>query len=46
MAAFFRKRGLAAAVWEKILEMAHAPNEKISVDNLVGNAKVFARMMI
>lgn len=46
VAAFFRKRGLAAAVWEKILEMAHAPNEKISVENLVGNAKVFARMMV
>jgi len=46
VAAFFRKRGLPAAVWEKILETAHAPNEKISIENLVGNAKVFARMMI
>lgn len=46
VAAFFRKRGLPAAVWEKILQMAHAPNERIAVDNLVGNAKVFARMMI
>jgi succinyl-diaminopimelate desuccinylase len=41
----FRKRGLAAAVWEKILQTAHAPNERISIDNLMGNAKVFARMM-
>lgn len=45
VAAFFRKRGLRAAVWEKILGYAHAPNERISIDNLVGNAKVFARMM-
>ena len=46
VAAFFRKRGLHAAVWEKILGMAHAPNEKISLENLIGNTKVFARMMI
>lgn len=46
VAAFFRKRGLPAAVWEKILNFAHAPNERISVANLVGNAKVFARMMV
>lgn len=45
VAAFFRKRGLRAAVWEKILGLAHAPNEKISIENLVGNTKVFARMM-
>jgi succinyl-diaminopimelate desuccinylase len=46
VATFFRKRGLHAAVWEKCLQMAHAPNEKISIDNLIGNAKVFARMMV
>ncbi|MDQ1239301.1 MAG: succinyl-diaminopimelate desuccinylase [Thermodesulfobacteriota bacterium] len=46
VAAFFRKRGLRAAVWEKILGYAHAPNERISIDNLTGNAKVFARMMV
>lgn len=46
VAAFFRKRGLHAAVWEKILNMAHAPNERISIDNLVGNIKVFARLMV
>jgi len=46
VAAFFRKRGLHAAVWEKILQLAHAPNERIAIDNLVGNAKVFARMMV
>ncbi len=46
VATFFRKRGLPAAVWEKLLHMAHAPNEKISIENLVGDAKVFARMMV
>lgn len=46
VATFFRKRGLAAAVWEKIEGWAHAPNERIRIDNLVGNMKVFARMMI
>ncbi len=46
VATFFRKRGLPAAVWEKLLHLAHAPNEKISVENLVGDAKVFARMMV
>ena len=46
VAAFFRKRGLPAAVWQKTQDMAHAPNERILVDDLVGSAKVFARMMI
>ncbi|MEW6349782.1 MAG: M20 family metallo-hydrolase [Thermodesulfobacteriota bacterium] len=46
VAAFFRKKGLRAAVWEKILNTAHEPNERISIDNLVGDTKVFARMMM
>ena len=46
VATFFRKKGLPAAVWEKIEGYAHAPNERILIDNLVGNTKVFARMMI
>jgi succinyl-diaminopimelate desuccinylase len=46
VAAFFRKRGLPAAVWQKSLNLAHAPNEKIRIDDLLGNAKVFARMMV
>lgn len=46
VAAFFRKNGLPAAVWEKILQTAHAPNERISLENLIGNTKVLARMMI
>jgi succinyl-diaminopimelate desuccinylase len=46
VAAFFRRRGLPAAVWQKTLNMAHAPNERISIDDLIANAKVFARMMV
>ncbi|MGC8602576.1 MAG: M20 family metallo-hydrolase [Desulfomonilaceae bacterium] len=46
VATFFRKKGLPAAVWEKIEGWAHAPNERILIDNLIGNTKVFARMMI
>jgi succinyl-diaminopimelate desuccinylase len=46
VALFFRRRGLPAAVWEKIFATAHAPNERISVENLMGDAKVFARMMV
>lgn len=46
VATFFRKKGLYAAVWEKILQTAHAPNERISIENLIGNTKVFARMML
>jgi succinyl-diaminopimelate desuccinylase len=45
VATFFRKRGLYAAVWEKILQMAHAPNERITIENLLGNTKVFAKLM-
>lgn len=46
VAAFFRKRGLPAAVWQKSLEVAHAPNERISIEDLVLTTKVFARMMV
>ncbi len=46
VAAFFRQQGLRAAVWERILNTAHEPNERIAIDNLVGDTKVFARMMI
>jgi succinyl-diaminopimelate desuccinylase len=46
VAAFFRKRGLPAATWQKTLDLAHAPNERIRIDDLLGNAKVFARLMV
>lgn len=46
VATFFRKAGLPAVVWERMEGWAHAPNERIPIDNLIGNAKVFARMMV
>ncbi len=46
VATFFRKANLPAVVWERMEGWAHAPNERILIDNLIGNAKVFARMMI
>ena len=50
--AILRRRGCSkSSQYSTCLEhaamhMAHAPNEKISIDNLIGNAKVFARMMV
>ncbi len=41
-AAIVRKKGLEAAVWSTSYETAHEPNENISIDNLVSDAKVFA----
>lgn len=46
VATFFRKANLPAVVWERMEGWAHAPNERIPIDNLIGNAKVFARMMV
>jgi succinyl-diaminopimelate desuccinylase len=46
VATFFRRKGLNAAVWQRMLQMAHAPNERIVIDNLIGDTKVFAKMML
>jgi succinyl-diaminopimelate desuccinylase len=43
-AAIFRAEGLHAAVWETNDELAHEPNEYSKIDNLVGDAKVMARL--
>jgi len=42
VAALLRKRGYPAVVWSKIDDMAHQPNEYCRIDNLAGDAKVFA----
>ena len=41
-AAYFRKEGLPAVVWETNNELAHEPNEYTVIDNLVNDAKIFA----
>ncbi len=46
VAAFFRHKGFPAAVWSKIDETAHQPNEYCVIDNMVGDAKVYAHMFL
>jgi succinyl-diaminopimelate desuccinylase len=45
-AAHLRRAGIPAAVWEKVANNAHAPNEYALVENLVGDAEVFARLFL
>ncbi|MFH1082779.1 MAG: M20 family metallo-hydrolase [Pseudomonadota bacterium] len=42
VAAFFRKRGLPAAVWSTCADSAHQPNEYCLVPDIITDAKVFA----
>jgi len=44
VAAYFRKAGFNTAVWAKIDELAHQPNEYCVIGNLLGDAKVFAHI--
>lgn len=46
VAAFFRRGGFHAVVWSKIDELAHQPNEYTIIDNMVGDAKVFANLFL
>jgi succinyl-diaminopimelate desuccinylase len=46
VAAVFRRYGYEAAVWSKLRYKAHQPNECCLIDNMVGNAKVFAHLML
>lgn len=42
----FRNVGFAAAVWSRIDDTAHQPNEYCVIDNMVGDAKVFAHVFL
>jgi succinyl-diaminopimelate desuccinylase len=44
VAAIFRRAGYSAAVWAKIFEVAHQPNEYALISNTLGDAKVFAHV--
>ncbi len=44
VAAFLRGAGLAAAVWSRIDETAHQPNEYSLLSNTLGDAKVLLRL--
>ncbi|MDH4197943.1 MAG: M20 family metallo-hydrolase [Candidatus Aminicenantes bacterium] len=46
VAALFRHAGFPAAVWAKHDETAHQPNEYCIIDNMVGDAKVFAHVFL
>ncbi|MDD3848103.1 MAG: M20 family metallo-hydrolase [Smithellaceae bacterium] len=46
VAAYLRKWGLPAAVWSKTNMKAHQPDENCPVDNMTGNAKVFAHLFL
>lgn len=46
VAAIFRRAGYPAAVWAKIHETAHQPNEYAYISNILGDAKVFAHVFV
>jgi len=46
VAALFRSAGFDAACWSKNDETAHQPNEYSIIDNIVGDAKVFAHIFL
>jgi succinyl-diaminopimelate desuccinylase len=46
VAAFLRNAGIDSAVWCRIDNTAHQPNEYALLDNILGDAKVMALLMI
>ncbi|MDP7112993.1 MAG: M20 family metallo-hydrolase [Myxococcota bacterium] len=46
VAAFLRRAGIPAAVWARMEETMHGPDEFCLLSNLVGDAKVFAHLML
>ena len=45
-ASFLRKADYKAACWSKIEETAHQPDEYCMIDNMIGDAKVFAHVLL
>jgi succinyl-diaminopimelate desuccinylase len=46
VAAYLRNRGIHCAVWCRIDETAHQPNEYALIANILGDAKVMALLML
>lgn len=46
VASYLRRNGWPVAVWSRMDETAHQPNEYIWLPNMVGDAKVFSVLMI
>lgn len=44
VAAFFRRKGLPAAVWVTSPDTAHQPNESCLISDIISDAKVFAHV--
>jgi succinyl-diaminopimelate desuccinylase len=46
VAAFFREAGMPAAVWSRMDDQAHQPDEYCLISNMVGDARVMARLFL
>jgi succinyl-diaminopimelate desuccinylase len=46
VAAYFRREGYPVAVWCRIGNTAHQPDEHCLIDNMIGNAKVYAHLFL
>lgn len=46
VAALFRRENFEASCWSKIDETAHQPNEYCIIDNMIGDARVFAHIFL
>lgn len=46
LASYFRRKNFPAAVWSKSSLNAHQPDENCPVDNMLGDAKVFAHIFL
>lgn len=46
VAAFIRRKGYAAAVWSRMDETMHSPDEYAIIDNIIGDSKVFAHLLL
>ncbi len=44
--AYLRKAGYPCVIWAKMAEVAHTPNEFAILDNILGDAKVFAALAL
>ena len=46
VASYIRKKDYHVAVWSKTNQTAHQPDENCRIDNMLGNAKVFAHLFL
>ncbi len=46
VASYIRKKNYPVAVWSKTNQTAHQPDENCPIDNMLGNAKVFAHLFL